>query len=165
MYYERYRIDKVVLELLRDMTISRYTRNDKALMLSKMGFDVWDVLEIESAWTPNFRTLSNVEPPHALTLRFWAQRMMEVIAKEEAIDVWGTLLATADVPVERRASFEQTMLGLSAFFGQSMHDVSNVNEYIGAPIDSYVWELADEIIGSNGGRVPCVCGETNNFGR
>jgi hypothetical protein len=124
MYCERYRLDKIALEILHDITISRCTRNEKALMLSKMGLDIWDVLVITVASAPAVRSLSSVEPPYALTQCFWAKKMLEVISREEAIDVWATLLATADVPVEQRASFEQTMLGLSSFFGKSMQDVS-----------------------------------------
>lgn len=126
MYYERYRIDKVALELLRDITLSRVGRCDKALILSRMGLDVWDVLDIESERAPMVRALPNTEPPHALTRHFWVRRMLEIIAREEAIGIWGTLMGNADVPVEKRASFEQTMLGLSAFFGKSILEVSGV---------------------------------------
>lgn len=125
MYGERYRVDMVALELLRGITLSRADRNDRAVILSEMGLDVWDVFDIEWGYVPTIRSSSATEPPYALTQYFWLKRMLEIIARREAIGVWATLMANADVPVEKRASFEHTMLGLSAFFGHSTHDVSN----------------------------------------
>ncbi|KAF9454114.1 hypothetical protein P691DRAFT_657002 [Macrolepiota fuliginosa MF-IS2] len=126
MYYERYRTDRVALELLRDITLLRVGRGERAVMLSKIGLDVWDVLDIELKHVPAIRALPDTEPPYALTRHFWTRRMLDVIAREEAIEVWGTLLGNADVPMEKRASFEQTMLGLSAFFGESLSETTRL---------------------------------------
>ncbi|KXN88780.1 F-box only protein 21 [Leucoagaricus sp. SymC.cos] len=157
MYNERYRMDKVALELLRDITLSRCIRNEKALMLSKMGLDVWDVLQIESEWSTTIRCLSNVQPPYALTLSFWARRMLEIIAREEAIDVWGTLLATADVPMEKRASSEQTMLGMSAFFGKSMHGLTRILDEMEEECRSFVENESTLNVNSSEYHVPTIC--------
>jgi F-box protein 21 len=124
MYCERRRIDRSALELLRDITLFRTNRNDKAVILTTMGPDVWDVLDIERTFLPSIRSPSP-ELPYALTQHFWAQRILETMARRETIDVWATLLPDADVATDDRASFEQTMLGLSSFLGHSMHDVSD----------------------------------------
>jgi len=122
MYYERCRIDMVALELIRDVTLHRVGRNEKAIMLSGMGLDIWDVLDIETEYAPDTRSLSNLDPPYALTQHFWVRQMLDIIAQEEAVRHWATLPKDAQVLVEKRPSFEQAMLGLSAFFGKSLVD-------------------------------------------
>lgn len=129
MYYERCRIDTVALELVRDITLHRVGRNEKAILLSGMGLDVWDILDIETKYAPDTRSLSNVDPPYALTQNFWVRQMLEVIAQWEAVQRWATHSGDAQMPAEKRASYEQTILGLSAFFGKSLVDVG-VASYI-----------------------------------
>ncbi|KAJ3568594.1 hypothetical protein NP233_g5615 [Leucocoprinus birnbaumii] len=111
---------------------------------------------IETQWIPDLRKL-DAEPQYALTRRFWAQRMMEVIAREEAIDVWGTLLPTRNIPVGQRASYEKTTLGLSAFFGKSLYDMTRLFDEMEEDCRAFVQKDITLDATSSEYSVPGIC--------
>ncbi|TFK36986.1 hypothetical protein BDQ12DRAFT_736713 [Crucibulum laeve] len=117
MYLERRRLDGIALNLLDEIVMHRIGRYTKAQVLSQMALDVWDVLELEShlpvpiPFQQDTNLIFNAEvAPHALTRRYWAKSMCEVILKAYAYEIFQEAR-------DDRVSFDETMSALSCFFG------------------------------------------------
>jgi len=125
MYAERRRLDRIAVQLLDQMVNQRVGRYDHAKSLTEMSFDIWDVLELEAQclFPEIFRERSSdnevVVQPHATTRRFWAESMLQVIARTYAVRLWGRLVA----PDSGFVSFEETLSALSCFFGKTPMEV------------------------------------------
>lgn len=132
MYAERRRLDNAALRLLDQIVEDRGARYEHARRLSRQGFDVWDVLELEATPVELFPSDDDngseyqgdrrVFCRRSLTRRYWAQSIIEVISRAYAIELWGKLVNLEEG--REVVSFENTMTALSCFFGKSPKEVS-----------------------------------------
>lgn len=120
-YADRRRLDCYALKLLDEIVDQRSDRVSRARTLChSLSFDVWDVLSTESRRIlfededADFYMDAIVSAPYALTRRFWARKMLGVIARYHAIKIWSNLHI---VGADDHVSFEESLAGLSAFFG------------------------------------------------
>lgn len=139
LYAERRRIDRMALGHLQNMILDREHRNDHAEHLVRMALDVWDVLDIERKLSipSSFRIyaseLDGIVKAHALTRRYWANSMANVIVRCSALDVWKAVVDEDDPSTQESghssvqtsgALFELSMSAFSCFFGKPLAEVS-----------------------------------------
>ncbi|KAJ7361565.1 YccV-like-domain-containing protein [Mycena albidolilacea] len=123
MYAERRGRDKIALGLLRDMTLHREGRYQLAANLASMSFDIWDALEIQcSLPVPTLfgGSTTAVAAPYALTLRFWAEAILDAISRKFAVLRWGRLNETGN-----SVSFVDAFSSLSCFFGKPPQEMQS----------------------------------------
>ena len=124
MYAERRRIDQTAVRCLERLLNSRNDRQTLAASIADSSMDVWDVLELESNCpvpAPFGKEGEEFEgeriPEHALTRRYWARSLLEVVSRGHAVSKWGAYFLSGtdhDAP-----SFEDALKLMSCFFGVS----------------------------------------------
>lgn len=121
MYFERGRLDRHAMSLLEEISTRRSGRCRHAVELSRMGLDVYDILDLEShCFVPSI--LRGIVPEvqvnislHEVTRSFWARHIGTIILREYAVDLWKVAYANR---LENDATdFEEALVGLSCFFG------------------------------------------------
>src|SRR6266550_1149688 len=142
LYAERRRIDRMALDHLRNMIFSREHRYDHAENLMRMSLDVWDILDVERQLPipPSFRIYASepdgIVKDYALTRRYWANLMADVIVRCSALDVWKAVIdennpfiqESDDPSVQSSgALFELAMSAFSCFFGRPLTEVSTLS--------------------------------------
>lgn len=159
LYTERRRIDRMALGHLQKMILGRGHRYDHAEHLVRMALDVWDVLDIERQLSipPSFRIyaseLDGVVKDLALTRRYWANSMANVIVRCSALDVWKAVVDEGNPsPQESGDSsaqtsgelFELAMSAFSCFFGRPLAEVSTLLKHL----DAYLTGIDNFKVGS-----------------
>lgn len=118
MYADRRRIDAIARSLLNQMVHHRSSRYEYAQSLWRLGFDVWDVLELEIQQPkPSFFRNGLQDPPsqpYAVTHVYWAQSMLTAISRGYAFNLWSALCGGHEDAV----SFPDGFSALSCFFGK-----------------------------------------------
>lgn len=143
LYAERRRIDRMALGHLQNLILDREHRHDHAQHLVRMALDVWDVLDIERKLSipPSFRIyaseLDGIVKDHALTRRYWANSMANVIVRCSALDVWKAVVDEGNPPNVQTsgALFELAISALSCFFGRPLTEVSTSLKLSSQPPD------------------------------
>lgn len=127
MYFERRRMDAVALRLLRKIVMKRPGRYEHTAAVFRLGFDIWDALDIESKGNVLPLVDQNVvhrpdqSSPPLFTRTFWAKSLMKSIARGYAFRLWGRVAS----PTGTGVAFVEAYSALSCFFGVSPKDVSN----------------------------------------
>ncbi|KAK2461552.1 hypothetical protein APHAL10511_006015 [Amanita phalloides] len=135
LYAERRWIDKVAIAHLQNMIVDRPRRYEQATALARMSLDIWDVLDIvrQLPIPLSFRVdpweLDGRLDDHALTRRYWASLMADIIIKCSALDVWKAVVEEDDSPstqpsTQTGSSFELTMSVFSCFFGKPLAETT-----------------------------------------
>lgn len=131
LYFARRRLDLRALQLADTIRLdSTCNRLEVARVFTKeLSFDVWDALRLESQIQQPlcFRRdeteeedESDVEP-EAVPRRFWAETILGLIARNEAVKRWGNLLTmNGDA---QSLTFEDSMASLSSVFNVSAQEV------------------------------------------
>jgi F-box protein 21 len=118
MYADRRRIDATAVQLLDQILHHRVSRYDYAMALWRLGFDAWDVLELETEQSKPafFQTSSPTYPsqPYAMTRIFWACSMMQAISRGYAFNLWSALAGGNEDAIP----FPEGYSAISCFFGR-----------------------------------------------
>ncbi|KAI0719980.1 hypothetical protein C8T65DRAFT_706004 [Cerioporus squamosus] len=137
MYIERYKLDRVALQLVDHIRTHPTDRdapaNRIAAELSAAG--IWDALEYETQVPvprafrdPEVDDMTEEPTPHALPRRFWAKATLGALARKEAVETWCRLLEDT----EYAGGFEDMLKGLSAFTDVSPSQVTQQLEELTA---------------------------------
>ena len=136
LYAERRRIDRMAFDHLQNMIFNREHRYDHAENLVLMSLDAWDILDIERQLPipPSFRIYvsepDGIVKDYALTRRYWADLMADVIVRCSALDVWKAVIDEGNPFVDDSSAqssgalFELAMSAFSCFFGRPLTEVS-----------------------------------------
>ena len=130
LFLERRRLDHDALSLVDEIRLNIAGRSSRARVLAReYSFDVWDALEAETVLPvpqycrcPYRRLDQDSEreaAPQALPRRYWAGAVQGVIARYWAVEMWKRAVAEDDA-----VTFEEVLMGFSAFFGWSPFSVS-----------------------------------------
>lgn len=124
MFYDRRRLDYEARKLLADIIAQHSNRDSRTQDLCRLSYDVWNALENETR-RPLPEIFRGAEhdtdsaaplAPHALTRKFWAQKMLGVIARHHTICLWAkSSIGSPDSDL----TFEEALAGLSTFFDYS----------------------------------------------
>ncbi|KAF9074819.1 hypothetical protein BDP27DRAFT_1213458 [Rhodocollybia butyracea] len=116
VYFARRRIDKQVLMHLDAIVSQRVGRYMHAKSVAQYLFDVWDVLEIESAGSEHLRIYENdMVPSLSATRVYWASALLSSISRMYAVEFWGRCLRSdSSVP----DSYVPAFSAQSSFFGK-----------------------------------------------
>jgi F-box protein 21 len=107
------------------MTLHREGRYQLAANLASMSFDIWDALEIQcSLPVPTLfgGSATAVVAPYALTLRFWAEAILDAISRRFAVLRWARL----NHETGNSVSFVDAFSSLSCFFGKPPQEVQSL---------------------------------------
>lgn len=123
LYFERGRIDHQIRQKLRELIFNRTQRQRLAQDILVHRMDAWDTLELEQRCpvSPPFHPCSHNEddrgkaPQYAVTYRYWATHLLEVVSRYHAVRFWGRFWKEG----VSSPTFEETMTHLSCFFGHS----------------------------------------------
>ncbi|KAK7064086.1 F-box domain-containing protein [Favolaschia claudopus] len=155
MYIERRRQDKVALQLLRDI-LRREGRYKLAATLVSMSLDVWDALDIQrsSPVPAQFSgSPSATVAPFALTLRYWAEAILDTISRRFAILQWSCLRGEKEQPV----SFVDAFASLSCFFGIPPGEVQAQLLTLGNNCREYLIKHECRLDSTEGSDLPDIC--------
>ncbi len=127
LFRRRHEIDRRALALVDEIRLNVEGRSARARVLAReYSFDVWEALRVESVLPlpKYFRSpqdkAKDIEPaPHAFPRRYWARAVQGVIARYWAVDMWKRVVAG-----DQNVTFEELLMGFSAFFGWSPQAVS-----------------------------------------
>lgn len=128
MYTERRRLDSFAKTTLAVIVHNRIDRYRHAYLLSQMGFDVWDYLDLAARQPiPQvFRNGTTTADPAALapsqygiTEAMWARLLLQNICRTSAIRLWARLAN----PEQGAVPFVEGYLALSCFLGESPYQV------------------------------------------
>ncbi|KAF8640838.1 hypothetical protein AX17_000487 [Amanita inopinata Kibby_2008] len=135
LYVKRRCMDQIAISHLQNMVLDRADRYGNVAAIARMSLDVWDALDIESrlAIPVTFRVGDSendaVVHPHALTRRYWARSMLDVIVRSSAIDIWRAIIEDTPQSVYPHAQsitpFERAVSALSCFFGRPVSEISS----------------------------------------
>jgi F-box protein 21 len=126
MFYDRRRLDYLAVKLLDEIIEKRLGRTSRARKLCSLSLDVWNALDFETrcAVPEIFHTHSNarvdVPASYALTRRYWAKKVLGVIARHRAIGLWAHLRLQGP---DDTIAFEELLADLSAFFDHTSSEV------------------------------------------
>ncbi|KAI0801074.1 hypothetical protein C8Q74DRAFT_1364725 [Fomes fomentarius] len=123
LFRRRHEIDRRALALVDEIRLNVEGRSARARVLAReYSFDVWDALRVESVLPlpkyfrrPPQDKAEDIEPaPHAFPRRYWARAVQGVIARYWAVVMWKRAVAG-----DQKVTFEELLMGFSAFFGWS----------------------------------------------
>ncbi|KAF7307094.1 F-box domain-containing protein [Mycena indigotica] len=117
-YAERRRRDREALALLEQMVLDREHRYEYAATLAVKSFDIWDAFEVECILPAP--ALFGTSVTYALTRRYWAEGVLNMILRSSAIKHWGGLVDGGN-----SVSFVDAFSSLSCFFGKSFQEISS----------------------------------------
>ncbi|KAG1885502.1 YccV-like-domain-containing protein [Suillus subluteus] len=170
MYLERRRIDLETLGILFKIVTERGDRRlERAREVNTMfSFDAWNALEIAANYPlpEAFREPGAPEqrpaPPHAVSIRFWAQMLLGAIARSDAVRTWGELISN-DTPQALELSFAC----VSSFFVYPPMKVLSQLEELTALCNAYFIErqipLDPAEFTSDAGKLRLVCSSICDF--
>ena len=125
LYMKRRELDHRALALVDLIRLEIPGRSARArVLVQELSFDVWDALRAETVLPlPKYfrspQDKSTVEAaPHAFPRRYWARAVQGVVARYWAVRMWQRA-AAGDFAV----TFEEVLMGFSAFFGWSPYAV------------------------------------------
>lgn len=129
LYIQRRRLDQTALRLLDEIRKDPRDRLGKATTITDLSYDIWDALRLESnipiphyfrvRQSPEGQCTDNV-PANSLPRRFWANAVLGVIARREAVVVWHRVFCqNEEVP------FEEALASISAMFDVSIKEVQS----------------------------------------
>ncbi|KAK7058387.1 hypothetical protein VNI00_002021 [Paramarasmius palmivorus] len=120
MYTERRKTDNLALGYIDRIVDNRVGRCGFAREVCKMGFDVWDALEIEFDGLEGSFEYHDVESKKVdVTRRYWIQIIMQGITRCYAVRLW------SGIP-EKKVSFVEAYSALSCFFGKLPGEMSSI---------------------------------------
>jgi hypothetical protein len=131
MYAYRRRMDAAALKLLHLVVTNRVTRLQNAEKLAGMGWDVWDVLQLEASGPIPGIFMGSTDTDDdassdSLTRRFWAENILGVISRRSAAQTTWSRTFSDDPMLDQDGSLvEDALSSISAFFGQSTFLVSS----------------------------------------
>ena len=141
LYFERRRIDRDALKLVDEIRlgVGRGRQEHARTFATTLSFDVWDALKLESQIPipPCFREEGQEQhngdqswDEQALPRRFWADALLGVIARYEAVGLWAKMFRLESAASERvQVPFVEALSSLSSVFNVSMHEVRSLAEY------------------------------------
>ncbi|KAI0715409.1 hypothetical protein C8Q76DRAFT_796170 [Earliella scabrosa] len=127
LFVERRRLDREALLLVDEIRLNIAGRGARARVLAReYSFDVWDALTAETVLplpkyfrSPHHLNSERDPAPQAFPRRYWARAVQGVIARYWAVEMWKRAVAGDD-----EVTFEEVLMGFSAFFGWSPYSLA-----------------------------------------
>ncbi|CAL1695039.1 unnamed protein product [Somion occarium] len=126
LYIQRRTLDRKALQSLDEIRKDRRDRHNKVATITDFSFDIWDAIRQESripiplCFRGSYGEQDeSAVPPDALPRQFWANTILGVIARRQAVGIWGrTFSEQGDVP------FEEALASLSSVYSVSVKEIT-----------------------------------------
>lgn len=122
MYAARRLIDKEALAHLDAIVLKRAGRYDHTRAVTRVLFDAWDVLEIETGMVDCSEQMKVLEheqiPSLSATRGYWASALLASIGRMHTVEIWTSIRLGNPLP------FVEAFSSISCFFGRHPDEVN-----------------------------------------